>query len=117
MQGTGVGLGLIAFKVPLLGVLLEGVVVAVVVEQRLEIEDAPVLGKVRVEREDILTDSLEGLQPLVDAVLQVERHATMRLELRQRRVPALAVLAQQRCDDGFAVLVRQFHAIPKLLFG
>ena len=68
-------------------------VVAVVVEQRLEIEDAAVLGKVLVEREGILTDALERLQPLVDAVLQVERHAPMRLELRQRRGPALAVLA------------------------
>jgi len=93
MQGAGVGLGLIALEVPLLGVLLEGVVVAVVVEQRLEIEDAAVLGKVLVEREGILTDALERLQPLVDAVLQVERHATMRLELRHRCGPALAVLA------------------------
>jgi len=57
------------------------------------------------------------VQPLVDAVLQVERHTTMRLEFRQRRGPALAVLAQQRRDEGFAVRVRQLHAIAKLLFG
>jgi hypothetical protein len=117
MQGAGVGLGLMALDVLLLGVLLEGVVVAVVVEQRLEIEDAAALVKVLVEREAILADSLERLQPFVDAVLQVERYATMRLELCQRRGPALAVRAQQRRDDGFAIIVRQFHAVPKLLFG
>ena len=117
MQGAGVRLGLIALEVPLLGVLLEGVVVAVVVEQRLEIEDAAALSKVLVERKGILADAFERVQPLVDAILQVERHATMRLELRQRRGPALAELAQQRRDDGFAVIVRQLHAILKLLFG
>jgi hypothetical protein len=41
----------------------------------------------------------------------------MRLQLRQRRGPALAVLAQKRRDDGLAVAVREANTILDLLVG